>query len=137
MTSTNSALVTFGTRNEMMFPFILQYALDTPSVGTQAQALAGTDEVDDIPPDTRNAIRALILTDQLSFASAMWFYTQSGDSKTGCTTTPGMVDELQLATLPAWEQYITNCIFTTVTPERQAVYEKTLSVFLAKTTAVN
>ncbi|KAJ7879540.1 hypothetical protein B0H14DRAFT_2436161 [Mycena olivaceomarginata] len=122
-----------GTRNMMMFPFIFQYALDTPSVALQAQALAGTNDVNDIPSDTQNAIRALVLPDHLSFASAMWFYTKSGDSKTGCTATPGMVDGLRLATLAGWEEYITNCIFTTVTPERQALYEKTLVILSAKT----
>ncbi|KAF7357879.1 hypothetical protein MVEN_00834100 [Mycena venus] len=124
-----------GTRNEMTFPFIFQYALDTPSIAAQARALAGTNDVDDIPADTRNAIRALVLPDRLSFASAMWFYKRSGDSKTGCTATPGMVAGLQHATLAGWEQYITNCVFTTVTPERQAVYEKTLNIFLAKSAA--
>ncbi|KAJ6594518.1 hypothetical protein B0H19DRAFT_919745 [Mycena capillaripes] len=128
-----------GTRNEMTFPFILQYALDTPSTSAQAQALAGANvnNAAAIPPDTQNAIRALVLTDPLSFASAMWFYTQSGPNKTGCTATPGMVAGLQLETVPGWEDYITKCIFTTVTPERQAVYEKTLNVFLAKMAAEN
>ncbi|KAJ7140497.1 hypothetical protein C8R43DRAFT_928463 [Mycena crocata] len=124
-----------GTRNLMTFPFILEYALDTPSVAAQAQALAGGNAAAAVPPDTQNAIRQLVLSDPLSFASAMWFYTQSGDAKTGCTATPGMVDGLQLATIPGWEQYITNCVFTTVTPERQAIYTKTLNVFLAKTAA--
>ncbi|KAJ7467086.1 hypothetical protein FB451DRAFT_404902 [Mycena latifolia] len=123
-----------GTRNLMTFPFILQYALDTPSVAAQAQALAAGGTTS---PDTQNAIRALVLPDPLSFASAMWFYKQSGDVKMGCTATPGMVAGLQLATLPGWEQYITNCVFTTVTAQRQAVYEKTLNVFLAKTAAGN
>ncbi|KAJ7680958.1 hypothetical protein DFH06DRAFT_1164631 [Mycena polygramma] len=119
----------------MIFPFILQYALDTPSVAAQAQALAGANVNNPaaIPADTENAIRALVLTDQLSFASAMWFYTQSGPNQTGCTATAGMVAGLQAATLPGWEQCITNCVGTTVTPQRQAVYEKTLNVLLAKT----
>ncbi|KAJ6625389.1 hypothetical protein B0H10DRAFT_1783248 [Mycena sp. CBHHK59/15] len=128
-----------GTRNLMTFPFILQYALETPSVADQAKALAGANlqSPSAIPPDTQNAIRALVLGDNLSFASAMWFYKQSGPAQTGCVATPGMVDGLQLATLPGWEQYITNCVFTTVTPDRQALYEKTLNVFLAKTAAGN
>jgi hypothetical protein len=123
----------------MTFPFVLHYALDTPSVAAQAQALAGANVGNPaaVPADTENAIRALVLSDPLSFASAMWFYTQSGAAKTGCTATPGMVDGLRLATLPGWEQYITNCVFTTVTPERQAIYEQTLNVFLAKTAAGN
>ncbi|KAJ7624142.1 hypothetical protein B0H17DRAFT_963938 [Mycena rosella] len=63
------------TRNLMTFPFILQYALDTPSVAAQAQALVGATAVDAVAPDTRNAVRALVLPDPLSVASAMWFYT--------------------------------------------------------------
>ncbi|KAJ6538830.1 hypothetical protein DFH09DRAFT_1323496 [Mycena vulgaris] len=123
-----------GTRNLMNFPFILQYALDTPSVAAQAQSLAAAGTTS---PDTQNAIRALVLPDPLSFASAMWFYTRSGDAKTGCVAMPGMVDGLQLATQPGWEAFITQCVGTTVTPERLALYQKTLNVFLAKTAAGN
>jgi hypothetical protein len=116
-------------------PFIFQYALDTPSVGLQAQTLAGPNDVNEIPLHTQNTIRALVLPDHLSFASAMWFYTKSGDSKTGCTASPGMVDELRLATLAGWEEYITNCIFTTVTPERQAFMRRPWSFFRRKPAA--
>jgi hypothetical protein len=121
----------------MTFPFILQYALDTPSVAAQAQALVGANAANPgaVAPDTQNAVRALVLSDPLSFASGMWFYKQSGAAKTGCTATPGLVAGLQLATIPGWEQYITNCVFTTVTPERQAGFTKVLNVLLAKTAA--
>ncbi|KAJ7162171.1 hypothetical protein C8R46DRAFT_1103752 [Mycena filopes] len=126
-----------GTRNLMTFPFILQYALDTPSVAVQAQRLVGAnDDPSTIPADTQNEIRALVLQpDILSFSSAMWFYTHSGLDKTGCTTTPGMVDGLKSATVTGWENYITKCVFTTVADERRAVYNATLAVLLAKTAA--
>ncbi|KAJ7782470.1 hypothetical protein DFH07DRAFT_1010785 [Mycena maculata] len=128
-----------GTRAELTFPFILEYALDTPSVAAQARALAGANATDPaaVPADTENAIRALVLPDALSFASAMWFYKQSGAAKTGCTATPGMIAGLQRATLPGWESYITDCVGTTVTDARQAIYEQTLAVFLAQTAAAS
>ncbi|KAJ6507335.1 hypothetical protein C8R47DRAFT_966835 [Mycena vitilis] len=118
--------------------FDINHTRWTPRAWPQAQALAGVNVNNPaaIPADTENAIRALVLTDQLSFASAMWFYTQSGPNKTGCTATAGMVAGLQAATSPGWEHYITNCVGTTVTPQRQAVYEKTLSVLLAKTAGI-
>ncbi|KAF7305791.1 hypothetical protein HMN09_00732900 [Mycena chlorophos] len=120
-----------GTRNEMNFPFILEYALETPRVAAQAKALAGPNITDPsaVPPTTQNAIRALVLPDDLSFASAMWFYTRSGASETGCIDIPDMVSGLRNESLAGWENYITQCVGTTVTEARQTLWETALKVF--------
>ncbi|KAJ7049927.1 hypothetical protein C8F01DRAFT_1001453 [Mycena amicta] len=110
------------------------YALDTPSVADMAKALAGANITNPsaIPPDTENAIRVLVLADDLSFASAMWFYKRSGDSKTGCIEIPGMVEGLKNASLTGWQNYITQCVGTTVTDARQGLWQKALDVFHAQ-----
>lgn len=111
----------------MSFTFVLEYALDTTAVASQTLALVGADpSIPDITADTQNAVRSLVLTDKLSFASAMWFYTQSGPDKVGCTGDQAMVDGLQAATQEGWANYITQCVFTTVTPDRQALWQSTL-----------
>ena len=79
--------------------------------------------------DTMNAVRELVLKEDLSFASGMWFYKASGPSKTGCAANQAIVDGLVAETVEGWSNFITNCISTTVTPERQAVWEATLKAF--------
>ncbi|KAJ8084156.1 hypothetical protein PM082_002923 [Marasmius tenuissimus] len=117
-----------GTRNMMMFPFVYQYAVDTPSTSEQALALAGPDaNSPSITNDTMNAVRALVLGDELSFASASWFYKSSGPEKKGCTEDAAVVQGLQAGTIEGWSEYITKCVGTTVTPERQEGFEKALN----------
>jgi murein DD-endopeptidase MepM/ murein hydrolase activator NlpD len=106
-----------GTRNMMLFNFILKYALETPSVAPQVAVIAPgltadspAAVVDATPADTMNAIRALVLEDSISFASAAWFL------KTKCE--PEFATNLQSGTQAAYETYLTGCIGTTVTPER-------------------
>ncbi|THU95510.1 hypothetical protein K435DRAFT_723605 [Dendrothele bispora CBS 962.96] len=116
-----------GTRNLMLFPGVYEYAVDMPCTSSQALALVPNNtDLDTVSNDTKNAVRELVLEDHLSFASAMWFYTSSGPSKTGCLEVPGMVEGLQNQTVEGWENYITNCIFTTVTDERKKVWNETL-----------
>ncbi len=118
-----------GTRNLMTFPFVHQYALDTPSTHSRALALAGPNATDpSIKNDSMNAVRDLVLGDELSFASAMWFYKASGPDRVGCTANQSLADGLIAQTRQGWEDYITGCIFTSVTEDRASVREKTLSV---------
>jgi hypothetical protein len=118
-----------GTRNLMMYPFVLDYALDTPSVAAQAQVVSqgknGTDPT--VSDDTKNAVLALVLVDDLSFASAMWFYKRSGPQKTGCAANATIVQGLQSQTRAGWELFITSCIFTTVTDDRASVWENAIA----------
>jgi hypothetical protein len=113
----------------MNFPFIFQYALDTPSTKAAALNLVpqGTD-LNTVSNDTKNAMLALMLPDQLSFASAAWFLKRSAATAgTGCNQT--IIQGLQAATEAGWEAYITGCVGTTVTDARLAVYNAALAAF--------
>ncbi|KAF7322159.1 hypothetical protein MKEN_00740100 [Mycena kentingensis (nom. inval.)] len=121
-----------GTRNMMNFPFILQYALDTPAVADQATALVGANITtpDAVPPETQTAVRELVLTDEFSFASAAWFYKNSG-SNDKCQDIPGLVAGLQAGTEDGWTNYITQCVGTTAEEDRKAGWQKALDLFNA------
>jgi len=112
-----------GTRNLMFFPFILKYALETPDVAPQvsqiAPGLTADSNTDAVAPDTMNAIRALVLRDDLSFASAAWFL------KTKCAGS--FSSDLKSGTQASYESYLTGCIGTTVTPERIAGFQKAIA----------
>lgn len=110
-----------GTRNLMMFPFVWKYALDIPQVAPQAQAIAPelsisstNDELNNASNSTKTAVLSLVLDDKFSWASASWFLT------TQCNST--IAAALNTATEAGWETYITQCIGTTVTDDRKAVY---------------
>ncbi|KIJ29723.1 hypothetical protein M422DRAFT_268854, partial [Sphaerobolus stellatus SS14] len=116
-----------GTRNLMNIPFIYAYALDTVSTKDAALALVpqGTD-VNSVSPDVKNQVRALVLQDNLDFASAAWFLTRSQAlTQTGCDQ--GIISGLQAATESGWEDFITKCVGTTVTDDRKTVYLATLA----------
>jgi len=117
-----------GTRNEMNFPFIYQYALDTPSIKDAALNLvpAGTN-LNTVTNSTKNDVLNIVLQhDDLSFASAAWFLKRSAATAgTGCS--PAIISGLQAGTEKGWEAYITGCVGTTVTDDRRAVYNATLA----------
>ncbi|KAF5381128.1 hypothetical protein D9757_009421 [Collybiopsis confluens] len=126
-----------GTRNLMEFPSIYQYALSQPFLSHQTLALVPNHTVSNsyaaLSNSTKNAILSLVLSDNLSFASAMWFYTQSGTGSggkppRGCLDMPGMVSGLQAQTEKGWENYIESCVGTSVTNDRKQGYLKTLKV---------
>jgi len=108
-----------GTRNLMNFPFMLQYALDTPSTKDAALGLVPSGKPDGVAPDVQNQVRALMLPPVTDFASAAWFY------KTNCS--PDVITGVQAATEAGWEAYITQCVGTTVTDERRTVYNAVLA----------
>lgn len=116
-----------GTHNEMNFPFIYQYALDTPQTKDAALKLVplGTD-INTVSNNTKNAVLDLMLADDLSFASAAWFLKRSAiTSGTACDQS--IIDGLKAATEVGWEAYITKCVRTTVTDDRKAVYNAALA----------
>ncbi|KAJ3989487.1 hypothetical protein F5890DRAFT_1185923 [Lentinula detonsa] len=115
-----------GTRNLMEFPA-------GPTSYASLSSLPNT-----LSNQTKNAIRAVVLGDGLSFASAMWFYTQSGATQIGqpgqgCTQIAGLVQGLQAQTEAGWEHYITDCVGTTVTDERREDYLRTLTILNGNT----
>ena len=63
-----------------------------------------------------NSIRALVLVDQYSFASAAWFLT------TQCG--PSVRTGLQSGSLAGWQAYISGCVGTTPTDDRMAYWTR-------------
>jgi len=112
-----------GTRNMMMFDFILPYALQfnrtavlaiRPDLTTQSTAA-------DVPSDEeRNAIRATVLGDDLSFGSAAWFL------RTKCSSQIAI--GLRSATADAFNRYMgPECIGAGEDPARLTGYQTTLT----------
>jgi hypothetical protein len=94
-----------GTRNMQNAPFNVQFAQSVPQLAPQLAAI-GTSNV--------NAVRALVLPDEFSFASAAWFLTSQ------CS--PQVRTALQTGSQDGWAQYITQCVGTEPGP-RQAYWQ--------------
>jgi hypothetical protein len=94
-----------GTRNMQSGDFNLKYAQAIPELQLQLAA-AGTADL--------NAVRALVLPDQFSFASAAWFLT------TQCSAE--VRTQLQTGTQAGWVQYTSSCVGTEPGP-RQAYWQ--------------
>jgi hypothetical protein len=112
----------------MTFPFIAKYALETPDVAGKVASIApgingnmSFDQLNQTPANVMNDVRALVLRDDLSFASAAWFL------RTKCT--PDIASGLASATAAAWSKYMTVCIGTSDAPERLAGYQKALHAY--------
>lgn len=112
----------------MTFPFVAKYALETPEVAGQVVSIAPgisanapPDQLNQTPAETMNAVRALVLRDDLSFASAAWFL------RTKCT--PDIATGLASATTDAWGKYMTVCVGTTDVPERLEGYRRALRAY--------
>jgi len=111
-----------GTRNLMMFPGVWQYASTLPETADKAKEILPSGNADSATDEQKNAVRELVLVDDLSFASAAWYY------KTNCGKDTAIVEGLKAGTQAGWEAYITKCVYTTAAPERQTSWAKTLEV---------
>jgi hypothetical protein len=112
-----------GTRNMMMFDFILPYAFEfnAPAVLQVRDNLTGSSKPEDVPnPDERNRILATVLGDELSFGSAAWFLREQ------CG--PEIAQGLQAGTDEAWNRYMgPDCIGAGSTdPARLELYKAAL-----------
>ena len=90
----------------------LEYAQSIPALKDKLAA-AGTDP---------KAVLALLTADgNLDFGSAAWFLTTQchDDTRTA----------LQAGTKAGWESYITTCVNTTVTPQREAYWNRAVMAF--------
>lgn len=97
-----------GTRAMLSPTFVKEYAASIPAVVSQAATL--TDPA---------AILALVQADQYSFGAAAWFLS------TVCS--PAVRSGLQTGTLTGWAAWVTGCAQTTVTPTRQAYWERAVT----------
>ena len=101
-----------GTRNMQSPKYNLEYAQSIPALKDKLAA-AGTDP---------KAVLALLTADgNLDFGSAAWFLTTqcSADVRTA----------LQAGTKEGWKSYITKCVLTTVTPQREAIWNRAMMAF--------
>jgi hypothetical protein len=107
----------------MMFDFILPYAVQYSRNAVRAirPDLTSRSRAADVPDDTeKNAIRATVLDDTLSFGSAAWFL------RTHCG--PQIALGLKAGTADAFNAYMgPDCVGAGTDPTRLAVYQATLT----------
>jgi hypothetical protein len=109
-----------GTRNMQMPDYNLQYALSIPALVGQVQAItSATTSTAGLTDTQLNAIRALVLPDQYSWASAAWFYT------TKCASVRSQVQAGGQAGLQAY----LGCVGTTVTGDRLEYWSRANAAF--------
>jgi hypothetical protein len=106
----------------MMFDFILPYALENNASAVQAirPDLNLNSTAADVPDDNqKNQIRATVLGDDLSFASAAWFL------RTRCNAS--ISEGLKSASDDAFNAYMgSGCINAGQDPARLTLYKATL-----------
>ncbi|MCJ1267749.1 hypothetical protein MMC22_007635 [Lobaria immixta] len=101
-----------GTRNMQSAAYNLQYAQSIPALYSSLQAIGGDP----------NAVRDLLTAnDSLDFGSAAWFLV------TVCTEATRAA--LQSQGLAGWQSYLTNCIGTAPTTDREAYWQRAVQVF--------
>ncbi|KAK0122093.1 hypothetical protein ONS95_010355 [Cadophora gregata] len=109
-----------GTRAMFMPNFVLLYARSIPELADKLNAITTASTVDGLSDDKLNAIRALVLPDQYSWASAAWFLT------TQCAS---IRPALQTGSQAGFEAYM-GCLGVTATDDRLASWKLATSAFI-------
>ncbi|MCJ1396397.1 hypothetical protein MMC18_009287 [Xylographa bjoerkii] len=105
-----------GTRNMQSARFNLLYAKSIPALASSVAAITEDSAVGALSLSQLDQVRALLTgNNNYDFGSAAWFLT------TQCST--AIRAELQTGTLAGWQAYVTDCIGTTATSDRQAIWE--------------
>lgn len=110
-----------GTRNMQMASYNLMYAQSISELKSDLDAITTATSTTGLSDDELNAVRALVLPDQYSFASAAWFLT------TQCSAS--VRSALQAGGQGAYESYLTECIGTTATSDRLAYWTSANTAF--------
>ncbi|TVY41740.1 hypothetical protein LOCC1_G004337 [Lachnellula occidentalis] len=100
-----------GTRNMQMASYNLMYAKSIPELAGKVTAGQSAEQL--------NAVRALVLPDQYSWASGAWFFT------TQCASVRSAVQAGGDAGFAAYM----GCIGTPVTPDRKAYWDRANAAF--------
>ena len=107
-----------GTRNMQSPAFNLKYAqwlaANMPDSGISMQQVQETEEEGPVQ------ILALVNGDRWSFASAVWFLTTQCNEE--------ISQGLATSTKEAWEAYLTECVGTTATDDRTAIWNKAIAL---------
>jgi len=116
----SSLMFLYPAANMMMFDFIYKYALSSDKTKDKALAIvpAGKD-TKSVSDDDKNKVRALVIVDELNFASAAWFLKNTCDQK--------IRDGLKAGTSQGWEDFIKKCVSTTATPDRKKIYDAAMA----------
>jgi hypothetical protein len=64
-----------GTRSLQSAENNLKYARSIPALAPKVAAITTETDIAKLSPEQKNAVRALVLPDEYSWASAMWYYT--------------------------------------------------------------
>lgn len=109
-----------GTRNMQMINYNLLYANSIPELSGKVTDLIGGAGAADPSVTQANDIRGLLTeVDDFDFGSAAWFLTSQ------CST--AIRDELQSGSLEGWEQYISECVGTEATADRQEYWSRAIA----------
>lgn len=109
-----------GTRNMQMANYNLLYAQSIPELATKLSAITTSSSTTGLSDDKLNAIRALVLPDQYSWASGAWFL------KTQCAS---IRPSLQTGSQAGFEAYM-GCLGVTADADRLAYWKRATSSFL-------
>jgi hypothetical protein len=108
-----------GTRNMQMANYNLEYALSIPALVPAVQKITTATTTSGLSDDQLNAIRALVLPDQYSWATGAWFLTAQ------CA---GVADDLEKDADSGFTSYM-SCVGTTATSDRLAYFTRAKTAF--------
>lgn len=108
-----------GTRNMQMASYNLQYAKSIPELQGPLSSITTGSTTSGLSNDQLNDIRALVLPDQYSWASAAWFLTSQCESSRPAIQAGGQ---------SGFEAYMA-CVGTSVTDDRLAYWTKAQAAF--------
>ncbi|PVH77848.1 hypothetical protein DL98DRAFT_550409 [Cadophora sp. DSE1049] len=108
-----------GTRAMFMANYVLLYARSIPELADKLNAITTASTVDGLSDDKLNAIRALVLPDEYTWASAAWFLT------TQCAS---IRPALQTGSQAGYEAYM-GCLGVTATEDRLAYWRQATAAF--------
>jgi hypothetical protein len=103
-----------GTRNMQMPNYNLMYARSIPALASKLSAITTATSTSGLSDDQLNAIRALVLPDNYSWASAVWFLTSQ------CASTR---PALQAGGQAGYAAYL-SCVGTGATADRLAYWTR-------------
>ncbi|KAN0110275.1 hypothetical protein V8E51_006662 [Hyaloscypha variabilis] len=103
-----------GTRNMQMPNYNLMYAQSIPALASQLSTITTATSTSGLSDDQLNAIRALVLPDEYSFASGAWFLT------TQCVSARPAI---QAGGQAGYAAYL-SCVGTSATADRLAYWTR-------------
>jgi hypothetical protein len=103
-----------GTRNMQMANYNLLYARSIPALTSQLNAITTSTSTSGLSDDQLNAVRALVLPDEYTWASAAWFLT------TQCASSRAAI---QAGGQAGYNAYL-SCVGTSATTDRLAYWTR-------------